>query len=436
MCGLAGTAALTGVLAPEVRVSIRAMTDAISHRGPDGEGFFTDHVVSARAPPAGDHRPRRRPSADGQRGRHLLDRLQRRDLQPPRAAGTSDCPRPSLPHRSDTETILHAYEEFGADCLDCLEGMFAFAIYDQRRRELLLARDRLGKKPLFYAVFDGVLHFASEIKALQRARCGMARSISSSSKGICRSGTSSLPPPSTATSGSSSRGIGCECGTASSKCRKYWDVEQFDDGRAPSRSGRARSTSCCERGARRLESEVPLGAFLSGGIDSGLVVSYMAERPTAAVVTTTVGFGEAAHNELDAGRPDGARFQTNTTSRLSRRGSTTCSIGIVRRIRRAVCRRFGLPTCYVSRGAAARDGRAERRWRRRSVRRLQLPLRAACHGTARAGPAAWASSGRAAGRVGAAWPRGRMFRGRCVSARTSRISVAIPQAPITPTCAS
>ena len=67
---------------------------------------------------------------------------------------------------SDTETILHAYEQYGPACVDRLEGMFAFAIYDERRRELFVARDRLGKKPLFYAVLDGVLHFASELPAL------------------------------------------------------------------------------------------------------------------------------------------------------------------------------------------------------------------------------------------------------------------------------
>ena len=160
-----------------------------------------------------------------------------------------------------------------------LEGMFAFAVYDVRRRELLLARDRLGKKPLFYAELDGALHFASEIKALRASPAwdptldlSAARRLSVA-RVLPRAGARRI-----GTSASCCRDTGCAFATAGSRVRQYWDVERVR------RSSRHRQELEDEIEATlrsavvdRLESEVPLGAFLSGGIDSGLVVSFMAE---------------------------------------------------------------------------------------------------------------------------------------------------------------
>ena len=122
---------------PECRAALPAMTGALAHRGPDGDGFVDRRPRPLRPSPPGDHRSRRRRTADGQRRRHVLDRVQRRDLQPSRAAPAARGARAigSAPS-SDTEAILHAYEEYGPACVERLEGMFAFAIYDERRREL------------------------------------------------------------------------------------------------------------------------------------------------------------------------------------------------------------------------------------------------------------------------------------------------------------
>ena len=170
MCGICGVFALDGTLHPDAKAAVRLMNAALAHRGPDGDGFFADDVAAlghrrlAIIDRAGGHQPMA--NEDGT----LLDRLQRRDLQPSRRCGRCSKPRAiaSAPS-SDTETILHAYEEFGPACVDRLEGMFAFAIYDSRRRELFAARDRLGKKPFFYTTLDGVFHFASELPALARS---------------------------------------------------------------------------------------------------------------------------------------------------------------------------------------------------------------------------------------------------------------------------
>ena len=167
MCGICGVFSSDGNLSPELRASIPAMTDALTHRGPDGEGFFSDeHVVFghrrlAVIDPAGGKQPMTNEDGtcwivyNGEIYNHkdLRSVLERRG------------------HRfrsvSDTETILHAYEEFGPACVDKLEGMFAFAIYDKRRNEVFAARDRLGKKPFFYGMFGDVFHFSSELPPLK-----------------------------------------------------------------------------------------------------------------------------------------------------------------------------------------------------------------------------------------------------------------------------
>ena len=205
---------------------------------------------------------------------------------------------------SDTETIVHAWEEYGPACVERLEGMFAFAILDERRRELFIARDRLGKKPLYYAVLDGVLHFASELPALAASPSWKGDLDLSGLEGYLSLGY--LLAPSTPFAGvfklPPAHTLHVKDGRLTT--RRYWDVTEFDSDR------RAASTVVLDAvdetlGAAvtdRLESEVPLGAFLSGGIDSGLVVSYMAEALGDRLVTTTVGFAEAAHNELAAAR--------------------------------------------------------------------------------------------------------------------------------------
>jgi asparagine synthase (glutamine-hydrolysing) len=169
MCGICGAFALDGALDPAVAAALPVMTQALRHRGPDGEGLFGDgraalgHRRLAIVDRAGGAQPMSNEDEtcwvvfNGEiYNHHAL----RRDLI---ARGHV------FRTTSDTEAIVHAYEEYGSACVERFEGMFALAIYDRRRRELFLGRDRLGKKPLFYAIFGDVLHFASEMKALTRS---------------------------------------------------------------------------------------------------------------------------------------------------------------------------------------------------------------------------------------------------------------------------
>jgi asparagine synthetase B (glutamine-hydrolysing) len=180
MCGIAGVVALDGALAPALAAAIGPMTGALGHRGPDADGFF-------RSPGA----------ALGHRRLAIIDVA--RGAQPmSNEDGTvwivfngevyNHAPLRQrligLGHRfqtrSDTETIIHAYEEFGPACVEHLAGMFAFAIYDQKTGELFIARDRLGKKPLFYGVLDGerAQGVLRESGLEARAGSGAARNLS------------------------------------------------------------------------------------------------------------------------------------------------------------------------------------------------------------------------------------------------------------------
>jgi asparagine synthase (glutamine-hydrolysing) len=214
--------------------------------------------------------------------------------------------------RCDTEAIIHLYEDHGEHCVDHLRGMFAFAIWDQKRRRLLLARDRIGIKPLYYHHRGPRLVFGSEIKAILQAP-DVRRRISpealqdyltylwvpaprSMFDGILK-----LPPGHTA--------VFDEHGV---RIRQYWDLHQPE----PLDGGEdvlcARFLAELEESVRiHLLSDVPLGAFLSGGIDSSAVVATMARLISGPVITNSIGFEEEAFNELEYAETVAQRFHTD-----------------------------------------------------------------------------------------------------------------------------
>ena len=303
MCGICGITSVEGPLAPGLGEAVRRMADTISHRGPDGDGFY-DHPSAvlghrrlAIIDVAGGAQPIT--NEDGScaivfNGEIYNYHALQRELE---ARGHV------FKTRSDTETILHAWEEYGPSSVDRLDGMFAYAIYDSRQRVTFIARDRLGKKPLYYAVLGGALHFASELQALCASPVWDGTLDLTALEGYLSLGyflapdcifkaARKLPP---------AHWLLLKDGRI--ETRRYWDVTEFDtDHRDDDALIDAVDAELGSAVRARLESEVPLGAFLSGGIDSGLVVSYMADALGDRLVTTTVGFDEAGHNELDAAR--------------------------------------------------------------------------------------------------------------------------------------
>jgi len=301
MCGISGMFALSAALPPGARQCVAAMNNALAHRGPDGDGFFEDaravlgHRRLAIIDRAGGHQPMT--NEDGScwivfNGEVYNHKSLRSLLEDKGHRFRTSC---------DTETILHAYEEFGPACVERLEGMFAFAIYDFKRRELFAARDRLGKKPFFYTTLDGVFQFASELPGLTRAHGWRGEIDLTALEGFLSLGYFLAPSTIYRDVFKLRPAHWLRVRDGRVEVQRYWDITEFDTDHRPVDEllqdiDRTLRTAVHDR----LESEVPLGAFLSGGIDSGLVVSYMAEALGDRLVTATVGFGERQHNELDA----------------------------------------------------------------------------------------------------------------------------------------
>ena len=250
---------------------------------------------------------------------------------------------------SDTEAIVHAYEEYGDACVERLDGMFAFAIADEKTRRLLLARDRLGKKPLFHATLDGVLHFASEIKAIKASPAWNGDHDLEALEGYLSLGY--FIAPSTAYRHvrklEPAHTVAFD-GTRMTS-RKYWDIEQFDCDTRPREELLAEIDARLSASvSQRLESEVPIGAFLSGGIDSGLVVSYMSESLGQPAVTATVGFDHDAHNELAAAALTARQFCTTHHPAVVRPHLDDVMEPIVRAFDEPFADSSSIPTYYVS----------------------------------------------------------------------------------------
>jgi asparagine synthase (glutamine-hydrolysing) len=352
MCGISGVFALNGPLDPEVRLALPAINGAIAHRGPDGDGFFNDTRV-----------------AFGHRRLAIIDRA---GGQQPMANEDGTCwivfngeiynhraLRPLLESKghqfrtvSDTEVILHAYEEFGPACVERLEGMFAFAIYDGRRQELFAARDRLGKKPFFYAVLDGTFHFASELPALAHSPAWRGDVDLTAIEGYLSLGYFIAPATVYRDVFKLLPGHWLRASRAGVETRQYWDVQEFDTDGRPDEALIAEIDATLRQAVTdRLESEVPLGAFLSGGIDSGLVVSYMAEALGDRLVTTSVGFGHAGHNELEAAGVVASHFKSQHHASVIEPELDEVIEAVTSHLGEPLADSSAIPTWYVSRAA-------------------------------------------------------------------------------------
>jgi asparagine synthase (glutamine-hydrolysing) len=302
MCGICGIVSFDAPLSPELRHAIDPMTDALAHRGPDGRGVYRDthavlgHRRLAIIDRAGGAQPM--PNEDRTvwvvfNGEIYNHRELRHHLAQKGHRFATTC---------DTEVIVHAYEEFGAECVSHLEGMFAFAVYDTRSRALFAARDRLGKKPFFYSVLGGTVHFASEIKALALSPLWDDAWDAGSLESYLSLGYVVAPSTIYRHVRKLDAGHWLLVQNGHLRTGEYWDIECFDDLSGCSETVVIQELERLLRHAvaDRLESEVPLGAFLSGGIDSSLVASMMTQLMPSPPRTITVGFREKDYTEIEA----------------------------------------------------------------------------------------------------------------------------------------
>jgi asparagine synthase (glutamine-hydrolysing) len=301
MCGIAGIYSLKD--APlAVNGLLERMTTSLTHRGPDEFGYHRDSKAAL-----GHRRLSIIDLSSGQQPLYNEDRTVSVVFNG-EIYNFEEIRRQLIEHghhfrtRSDTETIVHAYEEWGASCVERFRGMFAFAIRDERRDILFLARDRFGKKPLFYAVYDGTFVFASEMKAIL-ADPRFTRDLDEEALASYFM-LSYIPAPLTIFKGISKllpgHTLTIERGRVQQ--RRYWDLEFTSDRTRREADLMDELTSRLDEAVRiRLVSDVPLGAFLSGGIDSSAVVAFMAMARHEPVNTFTIGFSG------DAGGPDDER---------------------------------------------------------------------------------------------------------------------------------
>ncbi len=217
---------------------------------------------------------------------------------------------------SDTETILHAYEEFGAACVERLRGMFAFAIWDARRQELFIARDRAGKKPLYYSLSpQGTLIFGSELKSLREHP--EFRGVISTEALDSYLTFGYVPDPLTIFRDVHKLPPGHHLRFSNGRVhlQQYWDFPYDESLAKPAQDGEEcfeELRALLDEAVRvRLVADVPLGAFLSGGVDSSAVVGLMARHTPQPVKTFSIGFHEDSYNELKYARLAAKHFGTD-----------------------------------------------------------------------------------------------------------------------------
>jgi len=309
MCGISGT--VTSVPSSESRRVLEAMTDVLRHRGPDGEGYYQDEWaalghrrlsiidLAAGAQPMTSESGQLWCTYNGEIFNHAEVR---RELE---SAGHI------YKTRCDTETILHAYEQFGARCVERFRGMFSFAIWNRTERSLFCARDRLGKKPFYYFFNGGLFAFASEIKALlQHPQVSPALDESVlaeyltfgyvSGEQTLFAGIRKLLPGHTLL-------LTPDTGRLSLRIEPYWDLPRAAANPAGYPQDEQGWIEECRRRLEesvrtRLMSDVPLGMFLSGGVDSSIIAALMTRLTAGPVKTFAVGYAESEYSELEPAR--------------------------------------------------------------------------------------------------------------------------------------
>jgi asparagine synthase (glutamine-hydrolysing) len=311
MCGIAGIFSVEG--SPVFEQEVHDMCMSIAHRGPDDEGYYIAPGVGLgmRRLSIIDVASGRQPvrNEDGTlwvvfNGEIYNFRELRRDLQ---ARGHV------FYTRTDTETIVHLYEEYGKRLVDHLRGMFTFALWDTRKRELIVARDRVGIKPLYYTETGGRLLFASELKSILQV-AGVQRTLSWSAVSHLFSFLST-PPEEAIIEGVHKLEPGHLLIAGPGRppvVERYWDIEFEPDYGRDTSYFIDRTRELLDESVRlHMVSDVPVGAFLSGGIDSSAIVATAAGLTSGPLKTFSIGFSEPDYNELEHADVVARKFRTD-----------------------------------------------------------------------------------------------------------------------------
>ena len=349
MCGIAGFLKLREPADPGL---LHSMCDCIYHRGPDEDGYFTDNgcAIGMRRLSIIDLSTGRQPISNEDQSIWVVFNGEIYNYRALREELLAQGHR--FRTESDTEVLVHLYEQEGIEGVRRLRGMFAYAIWDSRRRRLFLARDRFGKKPLYFAARPEGLYFGSELKCLVAA--GVPRAIDNNALRLYFHFTY-IPEPYTCFQGV--RKVepgGWLTYDAQGELRqgRYWRLPPPAGDVQP---GFSEEEACQklrdlfdESVKMRLEADVPLGAFLSGGIDSSLVVASMARQTSQPVRTFSIGFEEARFNETSFARMVAERYATDHHEIVVRPDSVELVEKLVRHLDEPFADSSAIPTYIVS----------------------------------------------------------------------------------------
>ena len=349
MCGIAGILGLRRTYRVDGD-DIKRMCSALVHRGPDDEGIYTEDCLGIGM--------RRLSVIDVEAGRQPISNedetvfvvfngeiynfpsLRRQLIERGHRFKT----------RTDTEVIVHLYEDHGTGCVKFLRGMFAFAVWDKRRKSLLLARDRMGQKPLYYCADSERLIFASEIKAILTCSetgrevdpAAVAEYLHfgyvSSHRSIYRDIRKLRP----------AHILKAENGKVMSPCR-YWEMPWPNPTSCSERHYLTELNSRLEESVRlRLVSDVPIGAFLSGGVDSSVITAVMSDVAENTIETFNVGFSEMTFDERRKARQIASLFRTNHHSNIMKYDASELLHDVVAQFDEPFADDSALPTYLLS----------------------------------------------------------------------------------------
>ncbi len=309
MCGICGVARRDR--SPVQKTLLEKMNAAIVHRGPDGDGFYSADGVglAMRRLAVIDLNTGDQPITNEDQSIWIVFNGEIYNFPDLRLA--LEKRGHIFRTQTDTECVVHLYEEYGAGCVRHLRGMFAFALWDIKNHSLLLARDRLGKKPLYYTIHNGDLYFASEFSSLFAA---LPKPLVDMQSIDLYLSLQYIPEPRTAYEGvfalPPAHTLIWHLGNLTTE--RYWNLN-YEPKLTASEDGLAEELRQRVKEAVRIRliSDVPLGAHLSGGIDSSVVVAAMAEASTGPVKTFTINFDEAEFSEIQYARLVAERYATD-----------------------------------------------------------------------------------------------------------------------------
>jgi asparagine synthase (glutamine-hydrolysing) len=353
MCGIAGKVDFGGARVPES--AIRRMCDAMVHRGPDADGFHCEPFIGLgeRRLSVIDLNDRANPPlANEDKSIWIVSNGEIYNFQDLRSRLLED--GHVFRTTGDTEVILHLYEQYGIECLEHLRGMFAFAIWDSKNKVLFAARDRLGEKPFYYRKTPRSFLFASSISAIL---ADPDVSIDPDFVAIDRYLTHQYSPsPSTAFAGISklppAHYLKCDA-KGNLEIHRYWAPPDPEKTSASEEEITEELLRRLKDSVRlRLIADVPVGVFLSGGIDSGCVTALMAAESSRPIQTFSIGFEDEAHDELPYAREVAARYGTEHHELVMRPSATEILPLLVKQYAEPFADSSAIPTYYISKFAS------------------------------------------------------------------------------------